>query len=152
MDGSAAIEVMAAPDSRVFLVAVENVMPLWDALRPLILKELLAIPTHSEEDVRKAIMSGACRLWVQWSDHVEAMVLTDFVSYPRGLALRVWMGASYGADNMDWRGFRSALDEWAVACGCKWIDACGRLGWLRRFSDARMAGVFMRIPVNGVGA
>lgn len=147
MDGGVAIEIETKQEARVFRVAVENVMPIWDAIRPLILAELTAIPTHDEEDIRKAILSCTCHLWVQWSDHVEAMVITDFVAYPRGLALRVWLGSAYRADGMDWRAFRAALDGWAAACGCKWIDACGRVGWLKRFSDARMAGVFMRIPV-----
>ncbi len=148
MDGSAVIEAKTKPETRVFRVAVENVMPAWDALRPLILQELVTIPTHNEDDVRKAIMSGTCHLWVQWSDHIEAMVLTDFVAYPRGLALRVWMGAAYRNDGMDWHAFRAAIEEWAVACKCRWIDACGRIGWLKRFSGAHMAGVFMRMEVT----
>lgn len=145
MDGMTAIQV----ETKVFRVATENVMPLWPAIRPLILQELVLIPTHDEEDVRRAIMSNACHLWVQMTDHVEAMVVTDFVSYPKGLALRVWLGAAYGADRLDWSKFKIVIHEWAAACGCKWIDACGRVGWLKRFSDARMAGVFMRMPVEG---
>lgn len=150
MDGMTQIE--PTTDVRVFRVAVENVMPIWPALRPLILQELVVVPTHTEEDVRKAILSGSCHLWVQWSDHVEAMVLTDFVSYPQGLALRCWLGSSYRSDKMDWRKFRTAIMGWAQACGCRWVDACGRVGWLKRFADAKMAGVFMRVTVEGNAA
>jgi len=137
-----------APAAQIFRVATENVEPLWPQIEPLLQVELANIPTHDVDDVRGLILGNRCHLWVQWSDHVEAMAVTEFDSFPRGVALRVWLGAANEADRLDGEGFRTTLTQWAARNHCKWIMACGRIGWLRRFPDAKFAGVMMRLTVD----
>lgn len=130
-------------------VMPENITPLWDQLAPLIEVELRTIPTHDVEDIRKLLLSGNAQLWIQWSECVEAMVITEFVSYPRGLALRAWMGAVAPGYTMNRRGLFKIVTQFARRHRCRWIDACGRYGWLRAFPEAECTGMFMRIVVGG---
>jgi hypothetical protein len=134
--------------AKVFRVAIENVMGIWPQVEPLVAKELAVIPTHDVDDVRRMVLSNQLHLWVQWSDHVEAMAVTEFASYPRGLALRVWLGAAGDGEKLSRVTLVSAIKQWARYNRCKWIDACGRVGWLRVFSDAKFSGVFMRLTVD----
>jgi hypothetical protein len=129
-------------------VSIENIMGLWGQIEPLVQIELDAIPTHDVDDVRRMLLANQAHLWVQWSDHVEAMAITDFVNYPRGLELRVWLGAVREGDTVDKEAFRTAAFQWARMNRCKWLGACGRIGWLKVFSDMHYTGVFMRATVD----
>lgn len=149
---NAAVNVERPETTTIFRVAIENVSALWPQIEPLVKTELASVVTHDAGDVRALLLANQMHLWVQWSGHhVEAMAVTDFVNYPRGLALRVWLGTVNPGDVLDRTTFRIRLNQWARANQCKWIDACGRVGWLRVFRDAQYTGMFMRITVDDRG-
>lgn len=132
----------------VMRVMPENIMPLWPQLEPLIEVELRTIPTHDAEDVRKLLIANQAHLWIQWRDAVESMAITDFIPHPRGLALRVWMGAALPGTKMALAEYLKVITQWARLNRCRWIDVCGRPGWMRVFPQADYAGMFMRITVD----
>ena len=125
-------------------VSVENVTPLWPQLEPLIKSVVDPIGTHDAEDVRRSLMTNFSHLWVQWSDKVEALVISEFINYPRGLWLRLWAGAAREDIKGEWQQFRPVITEWKNIHQCKGIEIIGRMGWLRVFPDARFDGAIMR--------
>lgn len=129
-------------------VMTENVMPLWGQIEPLIQAELAGIPTHDAEDVRRLLLANQLHLWIQWNGAVQAMAVTELAAFPRGLALRVWLGATAPGERLDRGGFLKSLTQWARFNRCRWIHACGRMGWLRVFPDAKFAGAFMLLTVG----
>lgn len=124
-------------------VAIENISPLWDQVAPQLQRSLDLVGTHDHEDVRKLLLIGAAHLWVQWSDRVEACIVTQFISYPKGLWLRIWLAGSSGESEPNWKAFGEATKTWALANQCKRRDIVGRPAWLRLFPGARMEGIIM---------
>lgn len=129
---------------RVFRVAVENIMPLWPQLDPLIVSGLRTVATHDAEDVRRMLLGQACHLWIQWSDRVEAMVISEFTTYPKGLWLRLWLGAALPDAKMRPELFMSELEDWRVTNGCVEFEIIGRTGWGRLLPGARYEAVVWR--------
>ncbi len=127
--------------------ALENIMPLWPQVAPLLERPLAVSVTHELEDVRRMIMSGHAHLWVQWTDHVEAAVVSEFISYPRGLFLNAWLAGSIDGE-MDRLGFVEALREWARLNGCVRLRATGRAGWLKVVPGSLIEGLVMSTPVE----
>lgn len=141
---NAAVDIAA---STVMRVMPEHVTALWPQVEPLLAPELAMTHTHAPEDVRKAIVSGFAHLWIQYSDRVEAAAVTEFVTYPLGLSLRVWLGGASSESRMKRREFREVTGKFAALNGCKWLEACGRHGWLKVFPESEYVGVLMRIGV-----
>lgn len=85
-----------------------------------------------------------------WSeeDHarpeVVSAAVTEFVDYPKGLFLRVWLAGATPHRRMDMDAFLETLDRWRIANGCVEFELVGRPGWARVFPWARMAGLVMR--------
>lgn len=138
-------EARAQTEARVFKVAVENIMPLWPQLQPLLALILPMMQTHNEEDIRKILLGQMGHLWIQWSDRVEALVVSEFAAYPRGVWVRAWLAAAYPGAKFNGDAFFSALSDWAVAHRCRGLEGGGRIGWLRKFPNARMEGFHARI-------
>lgn len=132
----------------VFRVAMENISAIWPQIEPLIAIELAGVPTHEPEDVRRILLANRANLWVQWTDAVDAMAITDFVSYPRGVALRAWLGAVKKGAKFERARFYTEMERWARRNECRWIEGCGRVGWLKVFPETRYAGMFMRVDVD----
>lgn len=132
----------------VFRVAIENISAIWPQIEPLIATELAGLPTHDADDVRQILLSNRANLWVQWTDRVDGMAITDFVCYPRGMALRVWLGAAAAGAKFEREKFFTELQRWARRNQCRWMEGCGRVGWLKVFPDAKYAGMFMRLDVD----
>jgi hypothetical protein len=125
-------------------VSLENITPLWPQLEPLIKSVVDPLGTHDAEDVRRSLMANLSHLWVQWSDKVEACVVSEFVNYPKGLWLRLWAGAARDDTKGEWQEFRAALTHWKKINGCVGMEIIGRMGWMRVFPDARLDGVIIR--------
>lgn len=131
-------------DARIFLVSVENVLPLWPQWEPLVTRALRGIPTHEPADVRRAVLGEMAHLWAQWTERLEAFVVTEFVNYPRGRWLRLWLAASAPGTDFNSGAFEDALSQWRDVNGCRGFEIIGRMGWLRRFPTAKFEGVIMR--------
>jgi hypothetical protein len=139
---------------RVFMVAVENVMPLWPLWEPLLIRALRNLDTHNATDVRRAVLGEQAHLWVQWDASVQQMpvqpgplqafIVTEFAVYPRGTWLRLWLAGAMPGTPMDDNAFEDALAVWRDAHNCRGYEVVGRMGWLRRFPEARFQGAVMR--------
>ena len=90
---SAALHAVPA-ESRVYQVGVEKVMPLWPTWEPLLKRALRGVETHDALDVRRAVLGEQAHLWIQWNGSLEAFVVSEFVTYPKGVWLRLWLAAS----------------------------------------------------------
>lgn len=144
----------AIENGGVFRVMPENVTPLWPQLQALFVPALAMVSTHTAEDVRCSIIAMRAQLWVQMVlDEVVAAATTEFVEYPAGLFVRVWMVGAIPDRQMDMRLFGETLDHWRHAHGCIGFEAIGRHGWLKRFPRLRTEGLIMRWIVDeGEGA
>ena len=127
-------------------VMPENVTPLWPQLESLFAPALLMVSAFRIEDVRRSLMAMRSQLWAQMDgDVVEAAATTEFVDYPIGLFVRVWLaGARHDARFND-DGFFAVMDQWRAANGCVGFEAIGRHGWLRRHPMAKIEGLVMRM-------
>jgi hypothetical protein len=141
----------------VFMVAVENVMPLWPMWQPLLMRALRGMETHDAIDVRRMVLGEQAHLWVQWNGAVqqmaagqqnglplEAFVVTEFATYPKGQWLRLWLAGAEPDTPMDDAMFEDALAVWKDANNCRGYEVIGRMGWLRRFPEGRFVGCIMR--------
>jgi hypothetical protein len=140
---SAALKPAEAPRS-VFMVAVENVMPLWPQWEPLLIRALRGAETHDALDVRRMVLGEQAHLWVQWAGRLEAFVVTEFAHYPKGTWLRLWLTAAAPDCEQDTTMTEDALAVWKDAHNCRGYEVIGRMGWLRRFPEMRFVGAVMR--------
>lgn len=119
-------------------------MALWPQIAPLLIPALERTKTHDMEDVRKALMVQAAHLWIEIDKIVDAFMVTEFVNYPKGLFVRVWLaGARSGAD-MDWHAARGAVEVFKDTNHAIGLEVIGRKGWLGHFPDAHDCGFVMR--------
>ena len=130
--------------TRVFRVAVENVMALWPQLEPLLRRALRTMETHDAMDVRRLVLGEQAHLWVQWSGALEGFVVSEFVAYPKGTWLRLWLAAAAPNCELNDQLFEDALSVWRDEANCRGFEVIGRMGWLRRFPEARFVGAVMR--------
>jgi len=139
--------------STVFRVAYDNIAPLWPQVAPLVERGLRGTPTHTVEDVRRALYSGSCQLWAQCDmPVVEAIVITEFVPYPQGLWLRAWIGATdANGPGMDHDDLFRVISKWARDQHCRGFEAIGRHGWLRHYPTAQVEGLYMRVSLEDGG-
>jgi len=130
--------------SRVFQVSVENVMPLWPMWEPMLNRALRQVETHDALDVRRMVLGEQAHLWVQWNDVLEAFVVSEFVTYPKGVWLRLWLAAAAPDAELRDDLFEDTLAVWKDAHNCRGFEVIGRMGWLRRFPEARFCGAVLR--------
>ncbi len=133
--------------TEVFPASVENVIQLWPRWEPLLRRALKGIETHQPIDIRRAVLGEQAHLWVQWTGRLEAFVVTEFVDYPQGRWLRLWLAATADGVEFAQDKFLEVLSAWRDANDCRGFELIGRMGWLRRFPDARFVGVIMRTSV-----
>lgn len=129
---------------KVFPVTVENVMPIWPQWEPLLKIALRNAETHDALDVRRAVLGEQAHLWAQWSDRLEAFVVTEFATYPKGVWLRLWLAGCVHDADFNSEALEDALAAFKDAHNCRGYELIGRMGWLRRFPEARFVGVVMR--------
>lgn len=129
----------------VIRVMPENVTPLWPQLAELFRPVLATVSTHTSEDVRKSIMAMRAQLWIQMVDrNVVSAAVTEFVDYPTGMFVRVWLVGAVNDKRMDIQAYVDTLDHWRSAHGCLGFEWIGRAGWMKHFPDATMEGLLMR--------
>ena len=140
MDGHMPIQLRP----RVFPVEVENVMALWPKWEPLLKQALRRDETTDALDVRRRVLSEQAHLWVQWSTTLEGFVVTEFANYPKGTWLRLWLAATAPGSVLDDDAFEDVLSAWRDANNCRGFEIIGRMGWAKRFAEARFVGVVLR--------
>lgn len=124
----------------------ENVTPLWPQFAELFRPALLMVSTHTGEDVRRAVMAMRAQLWAQMNgDIVEGAATTEFVEYPVGMFVRVWLAGARKDTRFDDAAFYDVMDSWRERNGCVGFEAIGRHGWLRKYKNATVEGLVMRM-------
>lgn len=134
-------------ETKALRLAPENITPLWDQIVPLLSDPLVRAGTHDEEDVRLALLGGRAHLWIQWSGVVDAAGVTEFVAYPKGLWLRIWLSGSKLGVKVDWVALDEIVSEFARANRCVGLEAIGRKGWLKRFPRLETVAAVMRLKL-----
>ena len=133
----------------IFRVFPQNISGIWPQVSKVLAPAIAMTPTHNDEDVRLACMSGRADLWVQWEEPiVESAATTEFVAYPRGMWLRIWLGACRSDKKQDSKGFLDAFKEWARVNGCRGLEIAGRIGWARRFPEFKIEGIGLRMSLE----
>jgi len=104
--------------------------------------------THNAEDIRALLMASQGHLWIQWDEdnkNVDAVVVTLFQSYPRGLFLNCWVTAAMPDVKVDWPTVQTAIVGWAKKHKCIGLLGQGRVGWMRKFSGVEAGGQLIRM-------
>lgn len=133
--------------ARVFLLTRDNVAGIWPQWEPLLKLALRNDETTDPEHVREAVLEGRAQLWVQWSEHLDAFVVSEIVTYPKGNWLKLWLAASRRDADFDVDAFEDVLAQWRDANECRGYEVVGRMGWLRRFPEARFVGAIIRTTI-----
>jgi hypothetical protein len=143
------VNYVASETSEIFRLAVENIPPLWDQLEPLITASFFDTPTLDAEDVFRMLMAHRAHAFVQISMDepgvVQALCVTDFDVYPKGVWLRVWLCAATKGYRLNRTAMRHAIEAWKKTERCKGLVLIGRPGWTKLFPEASIEGVIMRI-------
>jgi len=83
-----------------------------------------------EEDVIESIRSGGSQLWMLWSDHVEAIIITEVVDYPKFKACQIQL--CVGENKKAWVHKIREIEKWAKSIGCSKMEIpFARQGWAR---------------------
>lgn len=121
-----------------------NISSTWPYVEPLIEPAVTRSGTHRMEDVRKVLLNGSAQLWLQWTDKVDAAVITEIINYPLGPIVRVWLGGSLDYGKANWQKLNDMIRDFGRANKCIAIECVGRDGWLKFFPDAKKHAVVMR--------
>ena len=140
MDGFTPIQIRP----RVFPVEIENIDALWSRWEPLVKRALRDDETVDPIDVRERVKGGHAHLWVQWGTSLEGFEVTELVEYPKGRWLRIWLAATAPDYKLDEDAFYDVLSAFRDTNDCRGFEWTGRLGWARRFPEARFIGVTLR--------
>lgn len=137
-------------DPIITLVLSHNLGNAWPHCMPLLKPAVDRLQTHTIEDVRKSLFCNQAHLWLQWSNEKgEAAAVTEFVNYPQGLWLRIWlMGAARGAQVL-WDQFEKAIIGFAADNNCAGIEHYGRKGWAKRYPGTDTETRIYRHAFNG---
>lgn len=142
---NAAVSIPDNEVAQVMRVMPEHVTALWPQLMAVFAPALAMSSTHDAESVRRALLTGKAQLWAQIDGNaVQAAATTEFVDYPKGVFVRVWLAGALRDCKMNEGAFFDLMEAWRVMHGCIGFEAIGRHGWLRRFPDARVEGLVMR--------
>ena len=76
---------------------------------------------------------------------LEAFVITEFSAFPKGVWVHAWLAASDPEAQFDYWRFRDVLCEWAQANNCRGVSAAGRVGWLKKYPEAKYEGICVRM-------
>jgi hypothetical protein len=124
-----------------------NICKAWPEIEPMMADVLALSGTHGTEDVRRLLLSGQAQLWVQWNERVEAFMVTEFVTYPKGTWLRIWLGGATRGAKVDWKDIRAEATKFAEMNRCAGLRIEGREGWLKHFPDATKQATILTYPL-----
>lgn len=122
-----------AMDRMITMVFPANVSPVWPQVAAILKPVVDRMGTHDVEDIRRAIMAGVAQLWVQWSGMVEATIVTEFKSYPKGLWLNVWLFSALKDRKPNEAEFERHIFSFMEENGCAGVQYSGRRGFKERY-------------------
>ena len=136
----------------VFRVALPNLAATWAIVSPWMASIFADRPTHTPDDVFRSLLAEQSQLWVQFCQDdgaIEAAFVTEFAVYPKGIWVRIWLGAAPPRVKIEYDLVRAAMTEWARMHGARGFEVTGRHGWLHKFPEATVEGLTMRITFDG---
>src|ERR1700761_8545632 len=131
----------------VFRVAPPDISATWAMVKNFFNPIWADCQTHVADDVLKILLLQQSQLWVQWNStegKIEAAFVTEFIGYPKGMWIRLWLGGGAPDAKVDYQAVRGALTVWARQNCARGFEIIGRHGWLRKFHDAKVEGLCMR--------
>lgn len=137
----------AVVERAVFRVALPDISATWAHVLPFFAPIFASSRTHLPDDVRLILLAQQAQLWVQWNTvtaTIEAAFVTEFIKYPRGIWVRLWLGGAPAESLVDYDAVRGALTLWARQNGARGFEIVGRHGWLRKLPEAVLEGLSMR--------
>ena len=143
------------PEQTVTMVFPANIMSVWNEAEPMLKRSVDMLGTHTTEDVRKMLLAGAAQLWVGWNNRLQEidwLMVTEFVNYPQGVWLRVWLAGAPEKRKTDWAPAEEAALDFMMANKCAGIEELGREGWARRhegFTNTAKSIRLFRYKVTG---
>ncbi|CAM6001449.1 unnamed protein product [Sphagnum balticum] len=109
-------------------LSVMNVAALWPQIEELLKLDKSLGLTHNLNDIHKMIMAHRVDVWIQFYkpfNCLEALVITEFVNYPRGLFLRAWIACCLPTAKLDDEAFYHLISNWASNNNCIGMQAVG---------------------------
>lgn len=133
-------------DALILRVAAENVAGLWPQLEPQVAAALRGSPTHTPEDVRRALLGLTSHLFVHMDEgRLRGFIISEFAVKPRGAWLHVWLAGAAPDTPFALEPFLAMAKVWAQHHGCKGFQISGaRPGWAKKFPQAVNEGVNLR--------
>lgn len=125
-----------------------NIKNIWPEMEPMVSEVLALSDTHSSEDIREALLSDQAHLWVQWNKELQAFMVTEFVNYPKGSWLRIWLMSAKPGRNILWEKMKDEITKFANISKCEGIEVIGREGWLKKFKEAKKHSVVLRLSLT----
>lgn len=93
-------------------------------------------------DIVNQILAREQQVWVSLNDGViEAVLLTEIVTYPRRKALR--FSSCVGKNWRNWAHFHAQIEEWGKAQGCNLFEVYAPRKWRHCFPDYREFHILM---------
>lgn len=129
------------------MVHTAHIPKLWEQVIPILEPALVIFNTHDISDAKKDVMSGSKQLWVDYDNLVQGSAITEFVSYPKGLWLKIWIFGVRKEAKIAWEKFEEKFIEFAKLSGCVGIEHCGRPGWERRNPLHKKISVIYRMAL-----
>lgn len=113
---------------KVSAVPTEMIDEAWPAVYPLLEEAVQqSFGAIQAEDVYRELQAGTASLWIAERDgKLTAACVATITSYPRGLALQVWLLA--GSDFKQWKEGIAYLESFARRHNCRFIEALARPG------------------------
>jgi hypothetical protein len=136
----------------VFRIAPPEVTATWARVVGFFSPVFAQCKTHDPDDVRQAILLQKAQLWVQWNSTdavIECAFVTEFIGYPKGVWVRLWLGGAAPDAKVDYHAVQGALTLWARQNSARGFEIVGRHGWLRKFPEAVLEGLCMRSTFDG---
>lgn len=130
------------------MILPENINAVWPQASTLLEPALALSHTHNIDDVYDSLMLNESQLWVQYSDKVDAAVVTEFVYYPRGQWCRFWLAGAAKDANILWKKFFDTLYGFAKKNKCAGIEDCGRTGWNKYAPQSLKIAILRRILIG----
>ena len=136
----------------IFRVSVPNISSTWAYIQPWFASIFADKPTHTPDDVWQMLLAERAQLWIQFCQEtgaIEAAFVTEFAAYPRGVWVRIWLGAAPPKVKIHYNMVKAAMNEWARMHGARGFEIIGRHGWLHKFPEAVVEGLCMRVTFDG---
>src|SRR5271155_2354559 len=113
LSGGREMDAEVHAEHKIAQLAPTNIQTLWAQIAPIIRPAVDQVSTHQVADIYRSVMSMRAQMWVEIAGtEVVTAVVTEFVDYPAGLYLRIWLCAAKHGIRMDNNLWLEAMDRY----------------------------------------